>query len=108
MAKKFKDLAAPLYDDPESRAQIERHKREMEAELFACKLVDLRRELGISQTDLAERLGISQAGVSKLERSTDPKLSTMRKLTEALGGTLRIQVCVGDRSIELGTDASDG
>ena len=105
MAKKFKDLAAPLYADPESRAQIERHKREMEAEIFACKLVDLRQELGISQTDLAERLGMSQAGVSKLERSTDPKLSTMRKLTEALGGTLHIEVRVGDRSIELGADA---
>lgn len=104
MARNFKDLAGPLYEDPESGAQIERHKREMEAEIFACKLVDLRRELGISQTDLAERLGISQAGVSKLERSTDPKLSTMRKLTEALGGSLRIQVCVGDRSIELGVD----
>ncbi len=107
MAKKFKDLAAPLYADPESRAQIERDKREMEAEIFACKLVDLRQELGVSQTDLAERLGISQAGVSKLERSTNPKLSTMRKLTEALGGTLHIQVRVGDRSIELGTDVNE-
>ena len=104
MAKKFKDLAAPLYSDPKSREQIDRHKRDMEAELFACKLVDLRQDLGISQTELAERLGISQAGVSKLERSTDPKLSTMRKLTEALGGTLHIEVRVGDRSIELGTD----
>ena len=107
MAKKFKDLAAPLYSDPKSREQIERHKREMEAEMFACKLVDLRQDLGISQTDLAERLGISQAGVSKLERSADPKLSTMRKLTEALGGTLHIEVRVGERSIELGTDANE-
>ena len=107
MAKKFKDLAAPLYADPEFRAKIEQHKREMEAEVFACKLVDLRQELGISQTDLAERLGISQAGVSKLERSTDPKLSTMRKLTEALGGTLHIEVRVGDHTIELATDALD-
>ncbi|WP_419846195.1 helix-turn-helix domain-containing protein [Candidatus Poriferisocius sp.] len=107
MAKKFKDLAAPLYCDPKSREQIERHKRDMEAELFACKLVDLRQGLGISQTDLVERLGISQAGVSKLERSADPKLSTMRKLTEALGGTLHIEVRVGGRSIELGTDAAD-
>ncbi len=105
MAKKFKDLAAPLYSDPESREQIDQHKRDMEAELFACKLVDLRQDLGISQADLAERLGISQAGVSKLERSTDPKLSTMRKLTEALGGTLHVEVRVGDRSIELGTEA---
>ena len=107
MAKKFKDLAAPLYADPESRAQIERHKRGMEAELFACRLVDLRQELGISQTDLAERLGMSQAGVSKLERSTDPKLSTMRKLSEALGGTLHIQVRAGGRTIELGAQASE-
>lgn len=107
MAKKFKDLAAPLYADPKSREQVERHKRDMEADLFACKMVDLRQELGISQTDLSERLGISQAGVSKLERSTDPKLSTMRKLTEALGGTLHIEVRVGDRSIELGTEAID-
>ena len=39
--------------------------------------------------------------------TTDPKLSTMRKLTAALGGTLHIEVRVGDRSIELGTDADE-
>ena len=86
MAKKFKDLAAPLYEDPKSRAQIEQHKREMEVEIFACKLVDLRKELGISQTDLAERLGISQPASpswSDPPTPSSPLCANSPKLSEA-------------------------
>jgi hypothetical protein len=39
--------------------------------------------------------------LSALERSADPKLSTLRKLVEALGGTLRIEVEIDDRTIQL-------
>lgn len=92
MSKKFKDLAAPLHDDPESRKRMAEIRSDMEAELVAHHLGELRRALGIDQTELALRLGMTQGGLSRLERSADPKLSTLRKLTEALGGTLRIEV----------------
>lgn len=101
MAKKFKDLAAPLYDDPDRAARIGEAKDEMIGELVAYQLAELRRSLGVDQTELARRLGITQGGVSALERSADPKLSTLRKLVEALGGTLRIEVEIDDRTIQL-------
>ena len=101
MAKKFKDLAAPLYADAESRERMSEIRSEMEAALVAEHLGELRRALGIDQVELAERLGMTQGGLSRLERSADPKLSTLRKLTEALGGTLRIQVEVGDQVFQL-------
>lgn len=101
MAKKYSDLAAPLYDTPEGRARQAELKQNLEAEIVAHQLAELRKQLGIDQTELAERLGMTQAGISKLERSADPKLSTLRKLTEALGGTLQIQVSVGDETVSL-------
>lgn len=101
MAKKFKDLAAPLYEDEEGRQQMAAIRSEMEAELVAYQLGELRRELGIDQTELADRLGITQGALSRLERSADPKLSTLRKLTTALGGTLRIEVTFDDRTVHL-------
>lgn len=101
MAKNFKDLAAPLYDDPESAKKIDEDKQAAAAELVAYQLGELRRALGVDQVALAERLGMTQGGISKLERSADPKLSTLRKLTEALGGTLRIEVEVEGKTFEI-------
>ena len=101
MSKNFKDLAAPLYADPESAKKISEYKQAMEAEIVAHQLGELRRELGVDQVELAERLGMTQGGLSKLERSADPKLSTLRKLTEALGGKLRIEVEVDRRIFHL-------
>ncbi|MCY3850549.1 MAG: helix-turn-helix transcriptional regulator [Acidimicrobiaceae bacterium] len=108
MPNKFKDLAAPLYEDPDSVKKISDYKRAVEAEIVAHQLGELRRELGVDQLELAERLGMTQGGISKLERSADPKLSTLRKLTEALGGTLRIEVEVEGRTYHLSDTPSDG
>ena len=44
---------------------------------------------------------MAQAGISKLEHSADPKQSTLRKLIEALGGTLIIQAEINGRTIDL-------
>jgi len=101
MANKFADLAAPLYADPDSVEKISDYKQAVEAEIVAHQLGELRRELGVDQVELAERLGMTQGGISKLERSADPKLSTLRKLTQALGGTLRIEVEVEGRTFQL-------
>jgi DNA-binding Xre family transcriptional regulator len=54
-------------------------------------LASLRRSRGLSQAALAQRLGITQSDVSKLERRSDIRLSTLRSAVEALGGTLKIQ-----------------
>lgn len=107
MVKNFKDLAAPLYEDADSVKKIGEYKQAVEAELVAHQLGELRRELGVDQVELAERLGMTQGGISKLERSADPKLSTLRKLTEALGGTLRIEVEVEGKTFQLSCAQAD-
>ena len=100
-AKNFDDLAAPLYSTEEGQTLIEECRQEHRAEVFAYRIGELRRELGIDQAELAERLGMSQAGVSKIERSTDPKLSTLMKLTAALGASLHIEITAQDHTIAL-------
>ena len=99
--KDFDELAASIDADPERSSRAEAYKQEMEAKIFAYQLAELRRELGINQIDLARRLGITQGGVSRLERSADPKLSTICKLTTALGGTLSIEINAGGRTVSL-------
>ena len=101
MAKNFGRLAKPILADPDRAARVDRYEEEALQQIVAHQLAELRRELGIDQTELALRLGMTQAGVSKLERSADPKLSTLRKLIEALGGTLVIQASINGQIIDL-------
>ncbi len=51
-------------------------------------LAQLRKSQRISQARLAEALGVRQMQVSRLERRKDPRLSTLRRSIEALGGQL--------------------
>lgn len=101
MAKNFNQLAEPIRNDPVRAARVAGYREETLREIVAFQLAELRRDLGIDQSELAERLGMSQAGISKLEHSADPKLSTLRKLIEALGGTLIIQAEINGRTIDL-------
>jgi transcriptional regulator with XRE-family HTH domain len=54
------------------------------AELVA-RLVAVRRQQGLSQTDVAARMGTSQSAVARLERGdADVRLSTLERYAEAL------------------------
>lgn len=70
-------------------------------------LGELRRRVGLTQADVAARMGISQSDVSKLERRTDLKASTLRGYLAALGSPLRLVSHVGDVEIELGLGRAD-
>jgi DNA-binding Xre family transcriptional regulator len=59
-------------------------------------LAQARIRLGLTQREVAERMGISQSDVSKLERRTDVRVSTLRAYMEALGTTLDLIVQTGD------------
>jgi transcriptional regulator with XRE-family HTH domain len=53
------------------------------------ELVDLRRHLGLSQTQVAARMGTSQSAVARLETGTsDVLLSTVERYASALGRRL--------------------
>ena len=51
-------------------------------------LAELRKGRKVSQAKLAETLGVKQMQVSRLEKRKDPRLSTLRRSIEALGGHL--------------------
>ena len=63
------------------------------------ELADVRRMAGQSQVALAEVLGIGQASVARLEQRGDPRVSTLRRFVEALGGELDIIVRIGDSEV---------
>lgn len=56
----------------------------------ARTLAELRRNRGLTQAEVGARMGISQSDVSKLERRTDVRVSTLRDYLGALGLTLHI------------------
>ncbi len=101
MAKNFSNLDQAILDDPVRAARVKQFADEALQDVIAYQFSELRRELGIDQAELAERLGMTQAGISKLEHSSDPKLSTLRKLIEGLGGTLTIHAEIDGKTIRL-------
>jgi DNA-binding XRE family transcriptional regulator len=55
------------------------------------RLVEHRRELGLSQTLVAARMGTSQAALARLETGdTDPRISTVERYAAALGRELSV------------------
>ncbi|MEO8084508.1 MAG: helix-turn-helix transcriptional regulator [Ardenticatenales bacterium] len=60
----------------------------------AVSLAELRRRRGLSQQALAERIGMSQSDLSKAERRTDWKVSTLAAIVEGMG--LRVRVVALD------------
>lgn len=60
----------------------------------AVSLAELRRRRGLSQQALADRIGMSQSDLSKAERRTDWKVSTLAAILEGMG--LRVRVVALD------------
>ena len=52
-------------------------------------LHEIRRAQGITQSEIGRRIGLTQAAVAKVESGThEPRLSTIERYVQALGGTL--------------------
>lgn len=100
MAKTLKDLLRERPGDREAQAK---HKERMLAEVRAYKLRELRELLAMTQTDVAQTLEISQKRVSEIERGQvdRTKVDTLRRYADALGGTLKVEVQVGDETYQI-------
>ncbi len=72
----------------------ERFKKAGEAWGIALQLASLREASGLSQKELAERVGTSQQQISRLESPSyeGHSLSMLRRVAEALGATLRVEI----------------
>lgn len=85
MAKPFKELKEKM--SPLRRQKIE---DQAQAILISMALQELRQTRQLTQQDLARILNVSQAALSKMENQGDMRISTLRKLLAAMGGTLKI------------------
>jgi ribosome-binding protein aMBF1 (putative translation factor) len=93
----FADLKKDWSDDRRARNQA----RKAEIAVEYATLDELRIALGLSQEELAQRLEVQQPAVSKLTRSSDMRISTLRDLIAAMGGELHVTAKFADRSVEL-------
>ena len=58
-------------------------------------IISARARLGISQKQLSEISGIDQSDISKIERGvSNPSISTLARLAQAVGGKLNIEITV--------------
>ncbi|WP_353646270.1 helix-turn-helix transcriptional regulator [Mesorhizobium sp. WSM2239] len=94
--KLIKDLPAD-----EQRAIAKR----AEELITAHNLRELRALAGRTQAEVSERTGFKQNNVSRLERRTDMKLSTLREYVESLGGTLKIVADLAGKKVDLSSIA---
>lgn len=90
-ARPYRELRAKM--SPASRARAGKRANEMLAEMPLCAVRHARE---MSQQFVAEVLGVHQASISKLERRTDIRISTLRSFIEAMGGRLEIRAVFPD------------
>lgn len=79
----------------------ERRYREVLEQPPERTLAELRKSCHKTQWDLAASLGVQQVHISRLERRSDFRLSTVRSYVEALGGTLDVIVRFPHRALRL-------
>lgn len=74
----------------ERKAKIRARTEELQAEYRT--LQELRKTAGLTQARVSEGLHMPQSNVSRLEKSADMLLSTLRGYVEAVGGKLHLTV----------------
>jgi predicted transcriptional regulator len=97
MAKRWRDIRDGKLSK-EALARVDAWVAEESAKIHLSKVREL---LGLTQEEMAERLKMSQSALSRAESSDDPKLSTIRRHVEALGGRVEVIAVFGDKSVEL-------
>ncbi len=88
-----------LEDQLKNKNFAARFENAGEAWDIALKLAALRKEAGLSQKELARKAGTSQQQISRLESPTyeGHSLSMLRKVADALGATIHLEILRGDR-----------
>lgn len=88
---------------PPRREVVDAHKERMLAETRAWRLRELREQVALTQVELAQDLEVSQNRVSRIERGEieSTQVDTLRRYVAALGGTLRLEVQIGDQIFQI-------
>lgn len=83
----FRQHLAEQLNDREFRAKYQEERQLLE---MAFKIMDARRDSGLSQKELAHRAQITQQQLSRIENGVNCHLLTFLRVCQALGMTLEL------------------
>lgn len=86
----------PSWDTEDRVQRRARMREEMLASVSGAQLAEIRKQLGLTQTQLAEAAGLSQARISQIETGKATTLETLRAYVVGLGGHLDIVARIGN------------
>jgi transcriptional regulator with XRE-family HTH domain len=89
MTVKLEDMMKKLFT-PKERSAIRRDAARMAKRHMALR--ELREARNRTQVAMARKLGVKQVNISRLESREDPRLSTLTKYIDAMGGRLHLIV----------------
>jgi len=89
-------------------ARVTAHRERMRAEQRAYRLAEIRKQQGLTQTDVAAAMHVSQRRVSAVERGdlSRTELGTVASYVEAIGGKVEIVADFGDERVVIGLRAA--
>ncbi|WP_027341036.1 helix-turn-helix domain-containing protein [Hamadaea tsunoensis] len=93
--------ADPTWDSDERTSRRAQMREEMLASVSGAQLAEIRKQLGMTQTQLAESAGISQARVSQIENGVATSLESLRAYVMGLGGHLDIVARIGNIQLNI-------
>ncbi len=91
----------PTWDTDERVTRRARMREEMLASVSGAQLAEIRKQLGLTQTQLAETAGLSQARISQIENGTATSLENLRAYVTGLGGHLDIVARIGNIHLNI-------
>ena len=100
MARSLEEL---LVKRPADAEKVSAYEAQMRAEVRAFRLRELREAGAMTQVQMAEELSVSQKRVSMIERGDIERaqVDTLRRYAQALGGTLRVDIVIGDETYHV-------
>lgn len=102
MTEPFEDFQVEIdaaLADPVRRARVDAFGREID---LILALAGIREAVGLTQEEFAALADMSQENVSRIERATDVKLSTIQRLARTAGAELELTaVMPGGKRVAL-------
>lgn len=102
MTEPFEDFQVDIdvaLSDPVRRARVDAFGREID---LILALAGIREAVGMTQEEFASLAEMSQENVSRIERATDVKLSTIQRLARTAGAQLELTaVMPGGKRVPL-------
>jgi predicted XRE-type DNA-binding protein len=103
MARNWREVRAEAVAAGLSEESIAQASSQLEDQIRAYMLAEVRKNHHVTQVEIARRLGVGQPRISQIERGNldRAELATLRAYVEALGGHLEVSATFGAQRMRL-------